>query len=144
MPDETISRREFVGRGVAAAAVAAATAGTAAAERRDDPKADPDNTHKKDSKMKIGFHTDAFNSAYFSFEKCLEWAQKNGVHYIECGADRRRELDPRPGLPAARRPVRGPGPLAAQDGEATACGSRRSTRPSRSRARTARCAACPT
>jgi sugar phosphate isomerase/epimerase len=35
--------------------------------------------------MKIGFHTDAFNSAYFSFEKCLEWAQKNEVHYIECG-----------------------------------------------------------
>ncbi len=35
--------------------------------------------------MKIGFHTDAFNSAYFSFEKCLEWAQKNDVHYIECG-----------------------------------------------------------
>jgi sugar phosphate isomerase/epimerase len=35
--------------------------------------------------MKIGFHTDAFNSAYFSFEKCLEWAQKNSVHYIECG-----------------------------------------------------------
>ncbi|MEN6577478.1 MAG: sugar phosphate isomerase/epimerase [Phycisphaerales bacterium] len=35
--------------------------------------------------MKIGFHTDAFNSSYFSFEKCLEWAQKNQVHYIECG-----------------------------------------------------------
>lgn len=35
--------------------------------------------------MKIGFHTDAFNSAYFSFEKCLDWAQKNGVRYIECG-----------------------------------------------------------
>jgi len=35
--------------------------------------------------MRIGFHTDAFNSAYFSFEKCLQWAQKNGVHYIECG-----------------------------------------------------------
>jgi inosose dehydratase len=35
--------------------------------------------------MKIGFHTDAFNSAYFSFEKCLEWAKKNEVHYIECG-----------------------------------------------------------
>ena len=35
--------------------------------------------------MKIGFHTDAFNSAYWSFEKCLQWAQKNGVHYIECG-----------------------------------------------------------
>ncbi len=35
--------------------------------------------------MKIGFHTDAFNSAYFSFEGCLQWAQKNGVQYIECG-----------------------------------------------------------
>jgi len=35
--------------------------------------------------MKIGFHTDAFNSAYFSFEACLEWAQRNGLHYIECG-----------------------------------------------------------
>ena len=35
--------------------------------------------------MKIGFHTDAFNSAYWSFEKCLAWAQNNGVHYIECG-----------------------------------------------------------
>jgi len=35
--------------------------------------------------MKIGFHTDAFNSAYWSFEKCLAWAQRNGVHYIECG-----------------------------------------------------------
>ncbi|HPC97059.1 MAG TPA: sugar phosphate isomerase/epimerase [Sedimentisphaerales bacterium] len=35
--------------------------------------------------MKIGFHTDAFNSAYFSFEKCLAWAQANGVHCIECG-----------------------------------------------------------
>jgi len=35
--------------------------------------------------MKIGFHTDAFNSAYFSFEACLEWAQKNEIHWIECG-----------------------------------------------------------
>jgi len=35
--------------------------------------------------MKIGFHTDAFNSAYWSFERCLQWAQRNGVHYIECG-----------------------------------------------------------
>lgn len=35
--------------------------------------------------MKIGFHTDAFNSAYWSFEKCLEWARNNHVHYIECG-----------------------------------------------------------
>ncbi len=35
--------------------------------------------------MKIGFHTDAFNSSYWKFEQCLEWAQKNDVHFIECG-----------------------------------------------------------
>ena len=35
--------------------------------------------------MKIGFHTDAFNSAYWSFDNCLAWAQRNGVHFIECG-----------------------------------------------------------
>ena len=35
--------------------------------------------------MKIGFHTDAFNSSYKSFEACLQWAQNNNVHYIECG-----------------------------------------------------------
>ncbi len=35
--------------------------------------------------MKIGFHTDAFNSSAFSFEKALAWAQKNGVHWIEPG-----------------------------------------------------------
>ncbi|MAG56437.1 MAG: hypothetical protein CMJ83_09115 [Planctomycetes bacterium] len=35
--------------------------------------------------VKIGFHTDAFNSAYWSFDKCLEWAQQNDVHFIECG-----------------------------------------------------------
>ena len=36
-------------------------------------------------KVGIGFHTDAFNSTYKSFEECLEWAQKNDVHYIEPG-----------------------------------------------------------
>jgi sugar phosphate isomerase/epimerase len=35
--------------------------------------------------MKIGFHTDAFNSSYKSFDACLQWAHTNGVHYIECG-----------------------------------------------------------
>ncbi|HJN66793.1 MAG: sugar phosphate isomerase/epimerase family protein [Pirellulaceae bacterium] len=35
--------------------------------------------------MKIGFHTDAFNSAYWNFEKCLHWAQANDIHFIECG-----------------------------------------------------------
>ena len=35
--------------------------------------------------MKIGFHTDAFNSSYWDFEKCLAWAQDHDVHFIECG-----------------------------------------------------------
>ncbi len=35
--------------------------------------------------IQIGFHTDAFNSSYWSFEQCLQWAQKNDVHWIECG-----------------------------------------------------------
>lgn len=35
--------------------------------------------------IEIGFHTDAFNSSYWSFEKCLQWAQNNDVHFIECG-----------------------------------------------------------
>ncbi len=35
--------------------------------------------------MTIGFHTDAFNSAYWSFDRCLEWAERQGVHFIECG-----------------------------------------------------------
>jgi sugar phosphate isomerase/epimerase len=35
--------------------------------------------------MQIGFHTDAFNSAYWSFEKCLAWAAQHKVTRIECG-----------------------------------------------------------
>ena len=35
--------------------------------------------------MRIGFHTDAFNSSYWGFEQCLRWAERNDVHYIECG-----------------------------------------------------------
>jgi sugar phosphate isomerase/epimerase len=35
--------------------------------------------------IQIGFHTDAFNSSYWNFEQCLQWAQKNDVHWIECG-----------------------------------------------------------
>jgi sugar phosphate isomerase/epimerase len=34
----------------------------------------------------IGFHTDAFNSSYWNFAQCLDWAQRNNLHYIECGA----------------------------------------------------------
>jgi len=36
--------------------------------------------------LQLGFHTDAFNSSYWSFEDALKWAQRNDVHFIECGA----------------------------------------------------------
>jgi sugar phosphate isomerase/epimerase len=36
--------------------------------------------------IEIGFHTDAFNSAYWNFGQCLEWAHANGLRFIECGA----------------------------------------------------------
>ena len=36
--------------------------------------------------LSIGFHTDAFNSSYWSFEQCLAWANRQGLNYIECGA----------------------------------------------------------
>lgn len=35
--------------------------------------------------MKIGFHTDAFNSAYRNFDACCQWAKSSDVHFIECG-----------------------------------------------------------
>jgi len=35
--------------------------------------------------MQISFHTDSFSSVYWTFEKCLEWAQKNDVHFVESG-----------------------------------------------------------
>jgi len=37
------------------------------------------------NKLKVGFHTGSFNSAYFSFLKAVEWAQEQGIHNIECG-----------------------------------------------------------
>lgn len=36
--------------------------------------------------LEIGFHTDAFNSSYWSFDQCLDWAHRQGLRYIECGA----------------------------------------------------------
>lgn len=36
--------------------------------------------------MQIGFHTDAFNSAYWSFLQAAQWASKQGLHWIECGS----------------------------------------------------------
>jgi inosose dehydratase len=36
--------------------------------------------------FRIGFHTDAFNSSYWNFDQCLDWAQRQGLHFIECGS----------------------------------------------------------
>jgi sugar phosphate isomerase/epimerase len=35
--------------------------------------------------VKIGFHTDAFTSVFWDFERCLQWAKAHDVHYVECG-----------------------------------------------------------
>lgn len=35
--------------------------------------------------MKISFHTDAFNTSFVNFQHCVDWAEKNDVHWIECG-----------------------------------------------------------
>lgn len=66
------TRREFVA--AASATLAGVALGSAASERK-----------KENAMMRIGFHTDAFNSSYWNFEKCLQWAQANNVHCIECG-----------------------------------------------------------
>ena len=63
MAEQPLTRRQFVGRGTATAAVAAGIASSASAEAQpaqDQPPAGP-----LAKGMKIGFHTDAFNSAYF-------------------------------------------------------------------------------
>jgi sugar phosphate isomerase/epimerase len=36
--------------------------------------------------VETGFHTDAFNSAYWSFDQAAEWAAGQGLRWIECGA----------------------------------------------------------
>jgi len=36
--------------------------------------------------IEIGFHTDAFNSSYWSFDQCLNWCHRQGLKFIECGA----------------------------------------------------------
>jgi sugar phosphate isomerase/epimerase len=86
MSNEAMTRRTFAARGAIAAAATAVGARVAqvvaAAEEDTNVGREP---KPKGPLVRIGFHTDAFNSAYFNFEKCLQWAQQNGVHYIECG-----------------------------------------------------------
>jgi sugar phosphate isomerase/epimerase len=85
MSDKAMTRRNFAARSaMAAAATAVGAQVVQAAVAAEDAKAEQESKQNVPS-VKIGFHTDAFNSAYFNFEKCLQWAQENGVHYIECG-----------------------------------------------------------
>jgi len=81
-----IARRSFL-KGAAALVAVPSFAATTRPDRVQDTLPSPTTTDQPTDRrpMKIGFHTDAFNSAYWSFEKCLEWAQRNQVHYIECG-----------------------------------------------------------
>jgi hypothetical protein len=69
-------------------AAGACAADTTTAGQENAAPAAPEREHEHERKrpsVKIGFHTDAFASAYFDFDKCLQWAQQNGVRYIECG-----------------------------------------------------------
>jgi sugar phosphate isomerase/epimerase len=47
---------------------------------------DPRLARGRITAMQIGFHTDAFNSAYWNFGQCLEWARQRQVRFIECGS----------------------------------------------------------
>jgi len=82
MADSECTRRDFI-KASAAGVVGATLAPAMLAAQSEKPE--KANAPEKECAMKIGFHTDAFNSSYKSFEACLQWAQKNGVHHIECG-----------------------------------------------------------
>ena len=115
MPDKAISRREFAARSAISAATLAAGACAAEAVMAGQDSAAPaasphEHKHKqKRPAVKIGFHTDAFNSAFFNFEKCLQWAQEHHLHFIECGV-----MDGSPGPnkygPSPKAPARPKGP----------------------------------
>lgn len=85
MDPHPVPRREFLAGGVAAAIGTASLAQTTQPPAAAAPGEDAKPLHDRKPAMSIGFHTAAFNSAYFSFEKCLQWAQRNAVRSIECG-----------------------------------------------------------
>ncbi len=82
MADRGVTRRKFLSRSGLVAAGAAAGVGALQASTTQPAAAAP---AKQGPAVAIGFHTDAFNSAYWGFEQCLQWAERNGVHRIECG-----------------------------------------------------------
>ncbi len=85
-PSPSLTRRQFVGNTAGFVAAIPAATSSLAANLAQSPSSETQSTNPKSTScMKIGFHTDAFNSAYWSFEKCLAWAQANKVHHIECG-----------------------------------------------------------
>lgn len=86
MTKKPITRREFAARStLVAATMAVGVYADDAVAQSDSTPTDAGSGHKKRPSVQIGFHTDAFNSAYFNFEKCLQWAQESGIHHIECG-----------------------------------------------------------
>ena len=93
--------------------------------------------------MQIGFHTDAFNSSYWNFDKCLAWAEAHGVHFIECGlidgVSWIHGLGYQPHIALYQDPL-----LLRRKMERRACSSRSWTPLIPCRAATDRCTACPT
>ena len=81
------NRRSFI-RGTSAAVAGTLLAGLTshAREKPAHGAAQTDvSTPTAEKGMKIGFHTDAFNTSFKNFEFALQWAKDNNVHYIECG-----------------------------------------------------------
>ncbi len=75
-PSKRTNRRDFLKTSAAGAAVVGGLpiAGEALAETR----VAADATVPA-AAMEIGFHTDAFNSSYWNFEKCLQVSIDNGA-----------------------------------------------------------------
>ena len=83
---DTINRRDFVKvAGLGAAALAAGVGGCSPGQSVHTNENAAGDVPQGRPTMKIGFHTDAFNSSYKSFEACLAWVKANDVHFIECG-----------------------------------------------------------
>jgi len=81
----TSNRRSFI-QGTLAAAVGGTLLGGFTSHAQEKPADGAAQTDRSTpTGMKIGFHTDAFNTSFKNFEFCLQWAQKNDIHYIECG-----------------------------------------------------------
>ena len=104
MASRAVTRRKFLAHSAAGTVAGVCAAELAVAGQETTAPATPQQSRRKPT-MKIGFHTDAFNSAFFNFEKCLQWGQENQLALYRVRRDGRRELGARPGLLAAHRHV---------------------------------------